>query len=100
TVFARHVLDFMSDPTVFETRPVQYASPKWPTGPRGWPVPVKVVDFPVAVEHEPNDTTEAANPISVRGGVSASFAKKGDKDCFRFDAKKGTKYIVEATTGE
>ncbi len=77
-----------------------YATPKWPKGPRGWPVPVKLTDFPVIVEQEPNDTPETANPLPVPGGVSAGFGKKGDKDHFRFDAKKGVKYIVEASAAE
>jgi hypothetical protein len=85
------------------TRIVQYLSPSPPSGqvrPRGWPVPVLSVTFPTSVEQEPNDTPETANPLPVPGGVSATFGKKGDKDHFRFDAKKGKKYVVDATTGE
>jgi hypothetical protein len=79
---------------------VEYISPRRAKGPRGWPVPVKLEHFMVSVEQEPNGSPETANPLPVPGGVSARFAKKGHKGHFRFDAKKGLKYAVEAMTGE
>lgn len=78
---------------------IHYLSPK-SSGRRGWPVPVRVTDIPVMEENESNDTPEAANAIPVPGGVSAGFTKKGDRDHFRFEAKQGVKYVVEAATGE
>ncbi|MFO0935075.1 MAG: PPC domain-containing protein [Gemmataceae bacterium] len=55
----------------------------------GWPVAVLDSDAPQIVEQEPNDDIKTANKLSMPGGVSARFEKKGDKDLFSFPAKKG-----------
>lgn len=71
--------------------PVLYATPKRPGGLGGWPVPVRVSDFPEGVEQEPNDDPAHANALPVPGGVSARFAAPNDRDHFRVAGKKGQK---------
>lgn len=66
----------------------------------GWPVPLRLVDTPQQVEAEPNDTPTTANRVPLPGGVSAAFAKPGDRDHFRFAAKAGDKVSVTARTAE
>jgi hypothetical protein len=66
----------------------------------GWPVELLLSDLHEAVEAEPNDTPAQAAPATVPGAVSARFEKKGDKDHFRFPAKKGVRYAIEVQTHE
>ena len=78
---------------------VAYVAPKR-DGVSGWPVPVRVSDFPELVEQEPNNTPAQANPIPVPGGISARFGEKNDTDHFKFAAKKGQKVAITALTFE
>lgn len=66
----------------------------------GWPVPVRISDWPEAVEHEPNDDPGQANRLPVPGGVSARFEKAGDVDHFVVSCQKGAKYTATAATFE
>lgn len=79
---------------------VVYIAPKRDGGASGWPVPVRVSDYPELVEQEPNNTPAQANLLPVPGGVSARFGEKNDLDHFRFAAKKGQKLAVTALTFE
>ena len=85
-----------TDPTV----PVVYVAPRRPGGLSGWPVPVKVNDWPETTEQEPNDDPSRANTLTVPGGVSARFEKAGDVDHFVLSVKKGVKYAAVAETFE
>jgi hypothetical protein len=77
-----------------------YVAPKRSGGVPGWPVPVRLSDWPEAAEREPNNDPKAANPLPAPGGVSGRFEKAGDVDCFAVECKKGTKYAAAATTFE
>jgi hypothetical protein len=77
-----------------------WANPMVEGGQPGWPLPVKLVPYPTAVEQEPNNTRDTATKIPVPGGVSAGFGQKSDVDVFSFPVTKGTTYTVEATAAE
>ena len=66
----------------------------------GWPVSIRESTFPQIVEQEPNDDIKTATKLTVPGGVSARFEKKGDKDFFSFPAKKGQKIEAVCMTAE
>lgn len=53
---------------------------------------------PEQVEFEPNDTPAAASPVLASGAVNGRFAKKGDRDYFRFQAKKGEQLAAAGQT--
>jgi hypothetical protein len=50
---------------------------------------------PIVLEHEPNDTRESAQRLSIPCEVSGTFTPTGDKDFFAFSASKGQKIVVE-----
>lgn len=75
-------------------------SPKKSGGVSGWPVPVRLSNWPESVEQEPNDEPAKANKLTVPGGVSARFEKAGDVDHFAVSCKKGVKYAADANTFE
>jgi hypothetical protein len=77
-----------------------YAAPKGKGGVSGWPVPVRLSDYPELVEQEPNDDPKKATKLPVPGGVSARFDKPNDVDHFAVTAKKGQKLAIAATTYE
>ncbi|MEM6329411.1 MAG: PPC domain-containing protein [Planctomycetota bacterium] len=54
-----------------------------PTG-----LPVRVANRPVAVESEPNDTHQQATPFTGPAAVAGVLQRPGDRDFFRFAAKK------------
>ncbi len=84
------------DPTVNTV----WVAPTFPNGPSGWPVALAVSDLDQAAEQEPNNEPAKANRVAVPGGVTARFEAKGDVDHFVFAAKKGQRYVLEATTLE
>lgn len=51
---------------------------------------------PVVVEHEPNDGADNAQAIDVPCDISGCFGTPGDLDVYRFRAKKGDVFWVEA----
>jgi len=79
---------------------VLYVSPKYASGPGGWPVPIQLRDMDEIAETEPNNEIAKANKLPIPCGVTGRFQAKGDVDFFSFPAKKGTKYIVQAETYE
>src|SRR5207248_1531748 len=79
---------------------VVYVAPRGKSGVSGWPVPVRLSDYPELVEQEPNNEPAQANKIPVPGGISAKFGGPGDVDHFAFSGKKGQKLIVSALTYE
>lgn len=42
-------------------------------------------------EFEPNDKAESASPASAEGAINGRFDAPGDRDYYRFEAKKGTR---------
>jgi len=85
-----------TEPTVPEITVI----PRGSSGIAGWPVPVRLSDWPEAIEVEPNNDLGRATPLPVPGGVSAIFAEKGDVDTFKFPGKKGEKLIIQVLTHE
>src|SRR5262249_10447970 len=77
-----------------------YGAPRREPGVGGWPVPVRLSDYPELVEQEPNNEPATANKIPVPGGISAKFGAASDVDHFAFPGKKGQKLIVSALTYE
>ena len=51
---------------------------------------------PVVVEHEPNDEPKQAQELTAPCDVSGAFGTPGDLDLYRFRAKKGEVYWIEA----
>jgi hypothetical protein len=51
---------------------------------------------PVVLEQEPNDDDSHAQPVKPPCDISGTFAPRGDNDIFRFEAKKGEVWWVEA----
>jgi hypothetical protein len=50
---------------------------------------------PELVEAEPNDAPANATSIQVPGAVNGRLSKATDADLFRFDAKKGQRWVIE-----
>lgn len=50
---------------------------------------------PELLEAEPNDTPASATSIQVPGSANGRLSKATDADHFRFDAKKGQRWIIE-----
>jgi hypothetical protein len=50
---------------------------------------------PVVLETEPNDKPDTPQQISPPCEVNGQFYPANDRDCFRFDAKKGEVYWIE-----
>jgi hypothetical protein len=50
---------------------------------------------PELVESEPNDTPVNATSIQLPGAVNGRLSKATDADLFRFDAKKGQRWVIE-----
>jgi hypothetical protein len=51
---------------------------------------------PVVLDNEANDTAETAQEVPVPCEIVGRVEKKGDRDCYRFAAKKGDVYNIEA----
>jgi hypothetical protein len=51
---------------------------------------------PVILDNEANDTAETAQEIPVPCEIVGRVEKRGDRDCYRFQAKKGQVYGIEA----
>ncbi len=50
---------------------------------------------PELLEAEPNDTPAGATSMQVPGAVNGRLSKPTDTDHFRFDAKKGQRWVIE-----
>ena len=57
---------------------------------------IRVNDLPVVMEQEPNDDRRKAPQSAVPAAFCGVIGKDNDYDCFTFQAKKGTRYRVEA----
>jgi len=53
------------------------------------PVAFYVTDLPIFMEHEPNDTPEQANRVTVPVAINGRIGKRRDMDHFVFHARKG-----------
>lgn len=50
---------------------------------------------PVVLDNGANDTAESAQEVPVPCAIAGHVEKKGDRDCYRFTAKKGQAYSIE-----
>jgi hypothetical protein len=68
---------------------------RW-TGPNGRSDALWIAEArgPVILEQEPNDD-EHPQPFAAPGSISGTFGEPGDRDLFRFAAKKGDHWIIE-----
>lgn len=55
-------------------------------------------DRPEQVELEPNGKLEEATPIVLTGAINGRLEKNRDRDYFRFEAKKGERYLFTGRT--
>ncbi len=71
----------------------------WVEGPNGRSnlVPFAVGQLPETVEHEPNDSLEQAEPVSLPVVVNGRIEQSGDQDVFRFEGQAGQTVVVEVT---
>ncbi|MCS6866892.1 MAG: hypothetical protein RMJ56_13655 [Gemmataceae bacterium] len=90
----------VTPPRGLETTAIPVIPRREPQGLPGWPVLVRISEWPELTEQEPNDQPDQANPLPVPGGVSAKFDKPKDVDHFRIRAKKGEKLVVNVLTYE
>lgn len=69
------------------------------TTPAGTSNPVFIAEAadPVVIEHEPNDDPAHAQTVAVPCDISGSFGAPGDLDLYRFKARKGEAFWIEAT---
>ena len=73
----------------------QQFRPVFPTGESLTPVTLLVVDEPVALEAEPNDKSDAGQPITLPAVVSGRFEQPRDADWFTFTASDNGQFAVE-----
>jgi hypothetical protein len=52
-------------------------------------------DEPEATEHEPNDEIKEAETLSAPVVVNGRIGAAGDRDCFRFSAKRDQEFVIE-----
>lgn len=71
---------------------------EYPGGHGGSPVTVLATTNLEQVEFEPNDTLPTASPLDPLGAASARFAADGDRDYFRFAAKKDQRLVIRGRT--
>jgi mono/diheme cytochrome c family protein len=84
-----------------------------PTGPGDWDLPVdparirirralKVLatEGPEAVEAEDNDAPDRAMPLPAPGAVSGRFDRAGDADLYRFEARRGQRWVIETQAAQ
>ncbi len=59
------------------------------------PVLISLTRAAPVLEHEPNDTPQTAQEISVPGEFAGQFQAPGDTDYFKFHAKEGQVFTIE-----
>lgn len=64
-------------------------------GPSLAPQTMLLVDTPISIEKEPNDTLESPQPISLPAVVSGRFDQQRDADWFEFSVEENGQYAVE-----
>ena len=67
-----------------------------PSGPSN-PVFIALTDDPIVIEREPNDDTSHAQEVTLPCDISGAFGAPGDFDVYRFRARKGDVWWVEAS---
>ena len=65
-----------------------------PTGESN-PVLISLTRSAPVLEHEPNDTPQTAQEISVPGEFAGQFQAPGDTDYFKFHAREGQVFTIE-----
>ncbi|MBL8826125.1 MAG: PPC domain-containing protein [Planctomycetaceae bacterium] len=69
-----------------------------PNGKTSTPISVPVSNLVEQVEFEPNDTLETASPLQLTGAINGRFDLAKDRDYFKFDAKKGQRFLMQGKT--
>ncbi|MFO0951275.1 MAG: PPC domain-containing protein [Isosphaeraceae bacterium] len=64
---------------------------------RSNPLFVALTDDPVVIEKEPNDGGDQVQTVELPCDISGSFQTPGDMDVYRFRAKKGDVWWIEAS---
>jgi len=59
------------------------------------PVLLALIDGPVILDNENNDTMETAQEVPFPSDICGRFEKRGDRDHYAFSAKKGDVIVVE-----
>lgn len=59
------------------------------------PVLIGLASAPIVIDNEANDLPEKAQPAPVPCAIVGRIEKKGDRDCYRFSAKKGQALGIE-----
>ncbi|MCU0722249.1 MAG: peptidase, partial [Planctomycetes bacterium] len=59
------------------------------------PVAYEVGDLPEALEAEPNDAPESAQPLALPVVVNGRVSRPGDRDRFRFEGRAGDRIVAE-----
>lgn len=86
TVSAAHAAEFVS------------VAARFPKGKVATPVMVPVSAGIEQIEFEPNDTLETASPLQLSGAINGRFDLAKDRDYFKFDAKKGQRFLLSGKT--
>ena len=73
-----------------------WVAPRGASGLHGWPVSLRLGDYPELVEQEPNNEPATANRVPVPGGITGRFLVSDDTDYYIFAGKKGQKLVIEA----
>jgi len=59
------------------------------------PILIGFAKAPVVLDNEDNDTLDKAQPVPVPCEIAGRIEKKGDRDCYKFTAKKGQVLSIE-----
>jgi hypothetical protein len=71
---------------------------KYPQGHSSAAVTLVASDLLEQIELEPNDTRETSSPVSLPGAINGRFAAANDRDFFRFEGKKGQRFMFTGRT--
>jgi hypothetical protein len=94
--FVEHPTDHSVLPTAATCRlDGQQVRPDVPSGESLTAVPLLVVDQPVALDNEPNDTKETPQAITLPAVVSGRFNTRGDADWYEFTATENATLAVD-----
>lgn len=80
-------------------RLVYFGTPGPNYGGSGW-FPVEVGPEVELLEQEPNDRISQSTQVQIPGVLNGRLDKLGDRDCFKFKARKGQRLHCEAKTRE
>jgi len=59
------------------------------------PLFLGLADAPVVLDNDANNVPEKAQPVAIPADVCGRFQRRGDRDYYAFDAKKGEVVVIE-----